>query len=91
MPCNEARCRRNASLLLERVLLELDEGAQGDVRHIIREVAHRAGVTPVVEALARDTWEALLAQPEDAKWTGRRLAMLALTQATRVLRAGVAA
>jgi hypothetical protein len=80
MKQHEEKLNRNAGLLLARVQVELDEGAQGEVRQLIREVAHRAGVSPQVEQRARDAWEAELAKPDEAKWTARRMALLALSQ-----------
>ena len=82
----EQEFNRRASLLLCRVRAEVTDGARGDVHQLIREVAHRAGVSARVEALARDAWdaEAVLARPE-VKANPQRIAILALARAASKL------
>lgn len=86
----EEQFNRRASLVLVRVRIELAESeGEGDVRHLIREVAHRAGVAPQVEVLARDAFaeQERLARPA-ASGKPKQMTMLALAQAALLLRTG---
>lgn len=75
---------RRAGLLLGLVRRELAEGAQGAVPELLRELAERTGVSPVVEHQALQAWrqeEPLARSSRGFQADPRRVSIIALAHA----------
>lgn len=75
---------RRAGLLLGLVRRALAEGAPGEVPEVLRELAERFGVSPVVETQALQAWrqeERVVSSSRGFAADPRRLSIIALAQA----------
>lgn len=89
---NEEQSNRRASLLLSRVRAELAENTDSEppsVRTVIAEVAHRIGVSYLVEDRAQEAWvkqEPLILSSRCYGENPKRVAIIGLAFAAAQLR-----